>query len=129
MIEQCYEECPIECNSVDYTLISNQAYYPSDWYAAKLVNSPSIRKLLGGNSTDLDYVSLVKSSMLMVNVYYDDMFYIMVSEAPDVTLDQLIALVGGNLGLFLGISLMTLVETIELGFYLFCVSIGISRKK
>lgn len=65
----------------------------------------------------------------MVNVYYDDMFYIMVSEAPDVTLDQLIALVGGNLGLFLGISLMTLVETIELGFYLFCVSIGISRKK
>jgi hypothetical protein len=134
-MDECYLECPIQCSSVDYTLIPTQAHYPSEWYAANLANDSQVRRILLNSMPKSERAdakidtSLVRSSFLMLNVYYDEMFYTLIDDAPALTMDQLIALIGGNLGLFLGISLMSLVESFELLFYSIFLSFKLNRPK
>jgi hypothetical protein len=63
----------------------------------------------------------------MVNVYYDQMTYTKVEDEPTLGVDVLIALIGGNLGLFWGASLLTLVEIIEIIFY--TIYLGLKHRK
>ena len=52
----------------------------------------------------------------MVNVFYDELFYTNTDEEPRLSFENFIALVGGYLGLFLGMSLMSLIEIFEIIF-------------
>lgn len=54
----------------------------------------------------------------MININFEDMFYTYVYQSPSITVEQLIAFIGGNFGLFIGISLLSLVEVIEIIFNL-----------
>ena len=46
----------------------------------------------------------------MIKVYYDDLYYTVVEESPSFTPDALLGLIGGQVGLFIGASLMTFFE-------------------
>lgn len=76
------------------------AKYPSDWYINKI-----------------DSLNIDASELVLVNIYYDEMFYTSIGEDPALTLEFLLSAVGGNLGLFLGASLLTLMEFIEFFYY------------
>ena len=62
-----------------------------------------------------------KQSVVRVFVYYDSLSYTQIDEAPQIDLVALIANIGGNLSLFLGVSLFSLCEIIttllEIYFY------------
>ena len=62
-----------------------------------------------------------KQSVVRLLVYYDSLSYSQIDEAPQIDLVALIANIGGNLGLFLGVSLFSLCEIIttilEIYFY------------
>ena len=48
--------------------------------------------------------------------YYEDFFYTLISEEPKTSLDNLVGTIGGLLGLFLGASLMSFYELIDMVF-------------
>lgn len=113
-IGDCYKKCPIECETMSFSTKITTADYPSLWYYNILrrndkffinnTNYPTLARL--------PYEQL-KLSILMINVYYEDGLYTRISEAPELTIELLISFVGGNLGLFLGISLLSLIEIVE----------------
>ena len=89
-IDKCYEQCPIECNSVQYELSTSFAYYPTYWYESQMLNSSLVNNILDLNSVNASY-ALLDSSILMVNVYYDEMFYTVVDDKAEMTVEYLIA--------------------------------------
>ncbi len=87
----CDKQCPIECNSVSYSLST----------VSNALNSP----------------------YSLVNVYYEDFFYTLIKEEAKTSFDSLIGTIGGLLGLFLGASLMSFFEIIDLGIIVLSVII------
>jgi hypothetical protein len=64
---------------------------------------------------DLPYsIDRFKQSILIVNVYYKDMSHLEIIESAETNMDKIISAIGGNMGLFLGMSLLTLLEIVEL---------------
>jgi hypothetical protein len=96
---KCTDQCPIECDLIYYSFTQSLAKYPSNWLISQI-----------------DY-KVDTSDMLMLNVFFDEMFYSSIVESPAMTIDQLFGLIGGNLGLFLGMSFLTLLESIEFIYY------------
>jgi len=76
-------------------------------------------------------VSFLQSNTLQLNVYYNTMGYMVVQESAAVTVDVLIAQFGGNVGLFLGMTFMSLIEIVEVVFYMIYFNIKklIQKKK
>ncbi len=62
---------------------------------------------------------LVSASVTRIKVYYDDLYYNVVEESPSLTADSLLGLIGGQIGLFIGVSLMTFFEIFEFWIELF----------
>jgi len=88
-------DCPLECVSITYSMSTSFSNYPSKEYADYLSNQSSISKLFN-NRTQIDS-ELIKSSLLSVSVYYDELKYTQISELKKVELEDLIAGIGGDL--------------------------------
>lgn len=120
--DNCNSKCPLQCDQYiyDYTISSSQ--YPSPWYS-NLIHNGLFNYTLNGNNPQL--------TKLMVNIYYSNLAYTQITESPKMTPDMLISAIGGNLGLFAGISILTIIEFTELIVY--CTIVGfigiIVRKK
>ena len=54
-----------------------------------------------------------RDSVIKVNLYYDSLSYELSTESPKMNLVDLLASIGGNLGLFMGMSLMSFSEILE----------------
>lgn len=50
----------------------------------------------------------------MINIYYKQMYYTLVEDTPKLTLDLLVSLIGGNISLFVGMSVLSFIEFFEL---------------
>ena len=55
----------------------------------------------------------IKRNMIHLSVFYDSMQYTQTTQVPSYTLDELVANLGGQLGLFLGASALTMLELLE----------------
>lgn len=65
-------------------------------------------------SKPFDSLELARGSLVKIFVYFDQIKYTRITEASAVTFVDLIANIGGELGLFIGISFLSFVELIEL---------------
>jgi hypothetical protein len=74
-------------------------------------------KYYGAGKTYADQIPLntteLKKSILSFNVFYKKMSHAKSEETSVMSFDDLISLIGGNMGLFLGISMLTVIEFIE----------------
>ena len=66
---------------------------------------------------------MIKKSLTSVFIYFDQLEFTHISEQDAMSLSVLISNVGGTLGLFAGISLLSLLELVELFIYIFGVLI------
>lgn len=98
--ELCKQECPLECDSVQYNFFSSQAYFPGPQYLKEIGLKNSV-------------IENYRKSNLALNIYYDSLFYTKIDEVAKIELIDLIPNIGGTLGLFLGISLLSFVEIFE----------------
>ncbi|XP_069171445.1 uncharacterized protein [Procambarus clarkii] len=71
-----------------------------------------IQKLL--NRTLGDSLCSKKTGLVRIHLYLDSLTYEIIRESPAYTWDTLVSNVGGALGLFIGMSLITIVEFLEL---------------
>jgi len=127
----CYSMCPLECNEIIVNTKNSYATYPSLWYASLLLNNSAfinmVQQTAPANLT-IDY-GFVAANTLLLNVFYNQMSYLCSQESPAMTIDALVATFGGNVGLFLGITFLSLVEFVEIAYYLIYFNIKKCQRK
>ena len=65
----------------------------------------------------------VKQSVLKLNIFYDSLEYEYITEKPKMNLVDLLANIGGTLGLCLGISVLSFIEIFEIFTRIFLVAL------
>jgi hypothetical protein len=103
-----YNLCPLECESIEYTLTITSV--PITYNTYFLERKYYHNRELFRNISDDEYVS----SLSKVFVYYKEIGYTEIVELPNYTWKSLVFNIGGALGLFLGMSILSVVELIEL---------------
>jgi amiloride-sensitive sodium channel subunit alpha/amiloride-sensitive sodium channel subunit gamma len=122
----CGPDCPIECNSEILTFSTSSLDYPSDSYGGMLMSLDEIGTKFPNNSITFEEL---KKSTLAINIYYEDLKYTVIQEAPTTDIITLIASMGGTLGLFIGVSFLSFVELIEIAIKILFIYIEEKNKK
>ena len=109
----CLPQCPLECNFTKYKTILTSYLLTGDLYVDYIRQNKNL---------SMDYISieptkiskeLAAKGVLSFSVFYESLAYKVSRETPKMDVVSLLASVGGNLGLFLGISLFSVCEVIE----------------
>jgi hypothetical protein len=109
--EKCELECPLECDTITYDWSMSTLDYPS----TNLFNTIRNNSKFYSNYSFTEY----KESHLVLNVYYPSVEQLEIIEIPKTSFAELLANLGGVLGIFLGFSIFSVVEFFELIFYVF----------
>lgn len=109
----CRAMCPLECHSMIYSLTLSSSDFPSRVYANVLVNYTNISRFFPDKKTPLKYEDL-KENLAAVYVNYNRLDYTLIEEVEKITFIDFISSVGGTLGLFIGMSFLSIVELVEL---------------
>ena len=109
--------CPLECDSVSYALSTSPAEFPSKTYLTELNNR--YRNITQTNLTNL----------LAFNVYYSNLKYTELNQLENITFVDLVCSVGGTIGLFIGSSILSFGEIIEMCITMFIIPFQTYRKK
>ena len=113
-VKDCYSSCPLECKSSIYETKISSAIYPTQWHVKKMNEYQSFFNLTSVfNRTDITH-EFVEKSTALVNVFYGSMEYTLIEQSPSFSFDFLLANIGGNLGLFTGMSALSVVELFEI---------------
>jgi hypothetical protein len=111
-------ECPLECDSVRY----DESISFSKLILERHINFLKQNNLLRfinpkyGLLTEND-----SKNFAIINVFYKNLEYTRISQLPKIDFFDLISNIGGNLGLFIGISFLSFAEIIELFIETFCI--------
>lgn len=101
--EDCSAKCPVGCDTITYTpFITTSALRPLP------TNRASMRGNVSYRNDESNYVSLV--------IFFNDMSYQMFTDIPAYDWPKLVSDIGGQMGLWLGLSVITSIEILELLF-------------
>jgi hypothetical protein len=95
------DECPLTCEQMTYSLSLSSMAYPSQFYFKYLKKHPVVLYHYNNDTSKITLESL-KTKILAVNIYYEEMSYTYISQSPKMQLEDLISNFGGTLGLFIG---------------------------
>ena len=95
--EKCDSLCPLECDSWHYTIQMTQAEYPTPAYVEILKKDDKVLSLFEKNASAITYEA-IRSNMLTLAVYYDELGYTLITEEPKTNVYDLISNFGGQLG-------------------------------
>jgi hypothetical protein len=110
-IRECISKCPLECNSTQFTFtLTSQAY--SGILFEALVKS---NKVYSNDFTQTPITEETTSNkFVQVILYYDSLTYTQSTDTPSMDIMALLGNIGGTLGLFLGVSVLSLCELMNL---------------
>ena len=106
-------DCPLECNTEDFTVELSSQTFSQDVDMGLFVLAGSAFNRSAYNSSKGSLQEL-KQSIARVNVFYKDLGYNQLDEIAFFTFVDFVSEVGGLLGLFLNMSLMSIIEIGEL---------------
>jgi hypothetical protein len=97
----CFPWCPLECDLNGFTkTISTSPYPPNDYYLNEFRNDPKVNTKFSNISLISD--QKLRENVLKLSIYYETLSYVEISETATMTIVDLLANLGGVLGLFLG---------------------------
>jgi hypothetical protein len=108
---ECQIACPYECDSIEYEVTSYKAHYPTEFYADILFNKLKAKEInvsRGG----------IDKAFSKLNIFYKSMEYTFTTQKIQICAEEFFSNIGGTLGLCVGISILSFVEVVELGFNL-----------
>uniref|UniRef100_UPI00398F19C6 amiloride-sensitive sodium channel subunit gamma-like n=1 Tax=Pristiophorus japonicus TaxID=55135 RepID=UPI00398F19C6 len=104
----CLESCKQPCNETQYRLTISMADWPSesseDW----------IYHVLSYERDSASSVTVNRSSILKLNLYFQEINYRMIQEEPALTIDWLPSKLGGQFGFWMGGSILCIIELTEI---------------
>jgi hypothetical protein len=118
-IINCDIDCPLECDSVTYNLQLSSLTYPSLEYGSLFANDTTPEEYFSDSySVNFSSYALLREYFYSINIYYSSLKYTYLSESPQTTVFGLLSSLGGSLGMFLGLSVFSLLEVFEILFEL-----------
>ena len=126
ILDNCEPMCPIECTHFLFHSTITQFQYP---YSDSYVTYVSERMMLANSTTRLvasshnntkqpTWHTYLGDNLVKFNMYYNTLAYEQVTEEAKMSGEELIGTVGGHLHLFMGMSLLSFVELVDLLFLL-----------
>jgi hypothetical protein len=109
--EICLPLCRLECNQTLYETSVSFKQLIGAQYKAFIMSKSNLLADFINRSLDL---TQIEKSIVRVNIYYESLSYTLSSELPQMDIVALLANIGGNLGLFLGVSFFSLCELVEM---------------
>jgi hypothetical protein len=109
----CYQECPLECDSIDYQYSVSSVDMDIEQFLQYSLQSNGINLL--------DFLDNKYENFMFLKIYHNKASYTSINEIPKIEIVDLIANIGGNLGLFLGVSFLSFAEIFELIFEVFLI--------
>ena len=123
----CSKVCPFECSFSYLRLDSYYTRFPTTYYANYLLRN---HKYFINYSKNHNLVADdIKQNLVQLNIYYQDLSYELIAQTASITWMSLIADTGGVLGLFIGISLLSFVEIIEMFIEIFIQAFNAAKIK
>ncbi|XP_048876279.1 amiloride-sensitive sodium channel subunit gamma-like [Brienomyrus brachyistius] len=104
--------CPLQCKEELFDLTVSGSQWPATAYLDKF--SSNLRNKGEQLRAIADNQQKIRDNLLKVVVYYQKMNYEHISEEPSITDIDLFSNVGGLVGLWVGVSLCTLAEFLEI---------------
>ncbi|KAJ7374031.1 amiloride-sensitive sodium channel [Desmophyllum pertusum] len=120
-------DCPVQCEKIKYDLQLSSAYFPSPHFwdtVYQLLNESDKTD----NLTKSDTQEIIRKRLLKVNIFYDSLSTEVTLEKPAYDLSDFASDLGGSMGLFMGCSILTLCEFLDL-LIMALVSYYSSRKR
>ena len=105
---KCNQGCPKECAAIKYDLTLSSFEYPSEQFFNAL-KSDSDQYV----HTNFDEY---RRTHLVINIFLPSFEYTEIGEMPKITIIDLISGTGGALGIFLGLSIFSFIEILEIFF-------------
>jgi hypothetical protein len=102
--KQCNMDCPLECDWISYEIQLSSSDAPT----RELFHF--YKQFKQTNETFYDY----RDDYVSLNVFYPFLESTEVVEMPKMTLNDLFAEIGGSMGIFLGFSVFSIIELLEL---------------
>jgi hypothetical protein len=109
---------PLECNRTEIIPAISSIKLLGDDYVDYIKNNKNL--LSDFIQIPIDSASAA-NSVVKVNIFYESMSYELSTESPKMDIVSLLASIGGNLGLFLGVSAFSLCEVIEVAIEIYYV--------
>jgi hypothetical protein len=119
--ENCLTECPLECyfDQFDESLSSSELQ--PKLFLDYLNSNPKLAADFTTNKIDLN---TVKQSFATLHIFYKSLSYDTFTESPQTNLVWLFASIGGYLSLFLGISVFSVFEAIQVLFEILFIKLS-----
>ncbi|XP_070576333.1 degenerin mec-10-like [Ptychodera flava] len=102
--------CEKTCTDTNYELRIAQSMWPSKVYLKHLLRSLHSTNAKTRDINDLQAASLNLSN---VDIHYDELTYQEIREEPAYPIESLFSDIGGSLGLYIGLSIITVFEFFE----------------
>ena len=109
--EMCLASCPLECKKTLYKTTLSSSQLIANSYVSKIKNNPKLASDFYYRNID---TNSVKEGIVNLNIFYESLSYTQSIELPRMDFVSLLASIGGNLSLFLGVSFFSLFEVIQL---------------
>jgi hypothetical protein len=111
--QNCIENglCPLECNHTEFRISQSYSKFSIGNYVDYVLNHPGFKSKYDEKEMSLEDV---ENGIVKLNIYYDSLTYTESTESVSINFVSLFSSIGGFMGLFLGMSVMTLVEILEI---------------
>ena len=110
----CMPLCPLECSLYRYDLHKSLDRYPSDSYVEHTLRTNPILRTHFANHTD--FKLNLAQNVVKFTVKFDSLAYLEARESKQTSWFGLLAELGGHFHLFVGMSLLSVIELFELLF-------------
>ena len=106
-LRNCIPQCPLECNTTELTFSTTFQTSSGIGYANLIKSKPKLT--LDFNSTPINEYT-ASNKFVQLNIYYDSLTFTTSTDSPSMDIVALLGSIGGTLGLFLGVSVLSLCE-------------------
>jgi hypothetical protein len=123
--DTCLPQCPLECNSTKFTYDLSFNELLGDAYVDAIKEKGNLSGDFIQRNIENTHVS--QASVVSLKIFYESLAYKVTSESPQMDVVSLVANIGGNLGLFLGVSLFSLSEIVTVMVEIFFMKLKSGR--
>ncbi|XP_041484883.1 acid-sensing ion channel 1B-like [Lytechinus variegatus] len=106
-------ECPIDCEETSFSYSVSSAMYPS-LFRERLLEEYLAEGLLDYDAVRSANMTYIEYNFVAVDIFFHDISTMVVTQHADYTAFALLSDIGGSLGLYLGGSLLTIYEILDL---------------
>ena len=112
----CLRMCPLECDRTEYEYSVSEIDLFGDLFADYINEHQNLLDDYYAESIDSD---TAKQSVAQFSIFYYSLSYTLMTESAKMDVVALLASIGGNLGLFMGVSLISICEIVEVIYEIF----------